>query len=180
MASYKILAFAALFLILLPIAVNGAFDDLSPALAPFYENLCDHVECGRGTCRPDRRYPLSYICDCDLGWTRTRDGRDDNDNNLKFLPCVIPNCTLNYSCQPAPPPLAIGLTVEKEPATKQIHTSMHANADLGTLGSDCSRLGITVGDQQATPNGGKANIFLPGKLHWVAILMMSMAMVLWK
>ncbi|MBA0751926.1 hypothetical protein Gogos_000814 [Gossypium gossypioides] len=104
MASYQILAFAALFLILLPVAVNGDLDDLSPALSPFYDRLCDDVDCGKGTCKADISYPLNYICECDAGWKRTQDDSDDDDDH-KFLPCVIPNCTLDYSCQPAPPPV---------------------------------------------------------------------------
>ncbi|XP_039043644.1 uncharacterized protein LOC120182864 [Hibiscus syriacus] len=104
MASYRILAFSALFLILLPLAFSGDFDDLSPALSPFYEKLCDHVECGRGTCRPGWRYPLGYVCECDPGWTRTRDGSDDGVDLFRFYHAYS-NCTLDYSCQPAPPPV---------------------------------------------------------------------------
>ncbi|KAK8532085.1 hypothetical protein V6N13_131427 [Hibiscus sabdariffa] len=210
MASYQSLASAALFLIMLPIALNGDVDDLSPALAPFFEKLCDQVECGRGTCRADMRFPLSYTCECDPGWTRTRDGSDDHDDNLRFLPCVIPNCTLDYSCQPAPPPVPqrevprnssffdpCYWTYCGEGTCNRTDTYKHACEcrpgfsnllnrtyfpcySQCTLGSDCSRLGITVKDQEATSDGGKANTFLPGKLHWLAILVMSMAMVLWK
>ncbi|XVF31163.1 hypothetical protein REPUB_Repub16aG0122100 [Reevesia pubescens] len=81
MASYKILAFAALLLVLLPIAAKGDHDDLSPALAPFYERLCEEVECGKGTCKADISYPLNYICECDSGWKRTSDD-DDSDDDL--------------------------------------------------------------------------------------------------
>nr|XP_027120094.1 uncharacterized protein LOC113737042 [Coffea arabica] len=28
----------------------------------------------------------------------------EHDDGLKFLPCVMPNCSLNYSCAQAPPP----------------------------------------------------------------------------
>ncbi|XVF57264.1 hypothetical protein PTKIN_Ptkin06aG0191100 [Pterospermum kingtungense] len=67
-------------------------------------SLCDEVECGKGTCKANISYPLNYICECDSGWKRTRDD-DNSDDAIKFLPCVIPNCTLDYSCQQAPPPV---------------------------------------------------------------------------
>ncbi|KAE8663043.1 PITH domain-containing protein [Hibiscus syriacus] len=170
MASYRILAFSALFLIL-----------------------------------PDWRYPLSYVCECDPGWKMSRDGY-----LFRFLACVIPNCTLDYSCQPAPRPVPqrevprnssffdpCSWTYCGEGTCNRTDTYKHVCEcrpgfsnllnrtyfpcySQCTLGSDCSRLGITVEDQQATPDGGKANTFLPGKLHWVAILVMSMAMALWK
>lgn len=128
MASYQILAFAASFLILLPIAVNGDLGDLSPALSPFYgtfltlscficdtnywkssawntifvwfrktDRLCDDVDCGKGTCKANISYPLNYICECDAGWKRTQDDSDDDDDH-KFLPCVIPNCKQAMLC----------------------------------------------------------------------------------
>ncbi|MBA0843586.1 hypothetical protein Goarm_000760 [Gossypium armourianum] len=210
MASYQILAFAALFLILLPVAVNGDLDDLSPALSPFYDRLCDDVDCGKGTCKANISYPLNYICECDAGWKRTQDDSDDDDDH-KFLPCVIPNCTLDYSCQPAPPPVPQREvprnsslfdpcywaycgegTCNKTATYKYLCECRSGFSNLlnrtyfpcysqCTLGSDCSRLGITVESQEVTPDGGvgKANTFLPGKLHWVAIGMMSMAIVLW-
>ncbi|XP_021282993.1 uncharacterized protein LOC110415616 [Herrania umbratica] len=207
MASYKIFAFAALLLVLFPIAAKGD-SDLSPALAPFYDRVCEEVECGKGTCKADISYPLNYICECDAGWKRTRDNNDSDD--VRFLPCVIPNCTLDYSCQPAPPPVPEKEvphnssffdpcywtycgegTCNKTATYKHVCECRPGYFNLlnktyfpcysqCTLGSDCSRLGITVADQTSTPDGGKAYTFLPGKLHWVAVLMMSMAMVLWK
>ncbi|XWS64675.1 hypothetical protein CRYUN_Cryun05aG0023400 [Craigia yunnanensis] len=209
MASYKILAFGALLLVLLPIAAKGDNGDLSPALAPFYERLCDEVECGKGTCKANISYPLGYICECDSGWKRARYD-NDSDDDIKFLPCVIPNCTLDYSCQPAPPPVPAKEvpfnssffdpcywiycgqgTCNKTATYKHICECNPGFSNLlnrtyfpcynnCTLGSDCSRLGIIVKNQELTPDGGKASTFLPGKLHWVAILVMSMAMVLWK
>ncbi|XVF06292.1 hypothetical protein REPUB_Repub06bG0034700 [Reevesia pubescens] len=213
MASYKILGFAALLLFLLPIDAKGGLDDLSPALAPSYEMLCDEVECGRGTCRANISYPLNYICECESGWKRTIDD-DNDDDDFMFLPCVIPNCTLDYSCQPAPPPVSEREvprnlsffdpcywiycgegTCNKTDTYKHICECRPGYSNLlnityfpcysqCTLRFDCYRLGITVSNQETTPSsspdGGKASTFLPGKLHWRAVLLMSMAMVLWK
>lgn len=53
------------------------------------EQLCQDVECGKGKCVSNSSYPFNFICKCDAGWKRTR---LDNEDDLKFLPCVIPNC----------------------------------------------------------------------------------------
>ncbi|GLT90550.1 hypothetical protein SLE2022_084760 [Rubroshorea leprosula] len=171
------MAFVAAFLAFLPLA----------ALYPFYEKVCDEVECGKGTCKADIIYPFNYICECDPGWKRTKD--DDVNNDLKFLPCLIPNCTLNYSCQPAPPPVP-----EKEVpynlsafdpcywmycgegTCKQTEIYKHeCKCNPGysnllnityfpcysncTLGSDCASLGISVASTKTseTTDTGKAN-----------------------
>ncbi|KAL5566252.1 hypothetical protein UlMin_029416 [Ulmus minor] len=101
MASFTSFAFIAI-LAALPIAsFASGWDNIAPSIA---EELCKEVECGRGKCNPDASFPLGFTCQCDNGWKRTRDEVDDDD--LKFLPCVIPDCTLNYgTCQPAPPPV---------------------------------------------------------------------------
>ncbi|KAG5549434.1 hypothetical protein RHGRI_014695 [Rhododendron griersonianum] len=44
---------------------------------------------------------FGFSCECDNGWKRTP---FDNETNFEFLPCIIPNCSLNYSCMPAAPP----------------------------------------------------------------------------
>ncbi|KAB1228221.1 hypothetical protein CJ030_MR7G004991 [Morella rubra] len=141
--------------------------------------VCEEVECGRGNCTVDISAPLGFVCQCDSGWQQTGNSSDD----VTFLPCVIPNCTLNYGCQPAPPPVQ-----EKEiprnlsffdpcywvycgqgKCTKN-HTYTHTcQCDSGyfnllnisafpcysecTLGSDCSRLGITVAKTTTSTNG---------------------------
>ncbi|MFS8009603.1 hypothetical protein Hanom_Chr14g01286891 [Helianthus anomalus] len=52
------------------------------------------------------------------------------------------------------------------------------------IGSDCSRLGVRLLDA-SSPNGspsGDSNQgikFLPGGFHWIGMIMMSIAMVLW-
>ena len=56
------------------------------------EELCKEVECGKGKCKADGSFPLGFTCECDAGWKRTRD--EDDEEDLHFLPCVIPNCIL--------------------------------------------------------------------------------------
>ncbi|KAI6692580.1 hypothetical protein NL676_020290 [Syzygium grande] len=95
MATRKLTALLAA-LVLLPVAALGY------PWTPFYAKPCDAVECGKGTCVANSTYPWDYICECEAGWKRTR---LDNEDDYKFLPCVIPNCSLQYSCVPAPQPL---------------------------------------------------------------------------
>ncbi|MQM04189.1 hypothetical protein Taro_036981 [Colocasia esculenta] len=85
---------------------SAAADWLGPVASPFFKGLCESVECGKGRCRTDSSRMLGYVCECDAGWTKL-------DDRFQQLPCVIPNCTLNYECSnrtaaaPAPslPPL---------------------------------------------------------------------------
>ncbi|KAM5561555.1 hypothetical protein ABKV19_022246 [Rosa sericea] len=96
MAFSKSMALLATLLVLLPMATYAVDWDISPAIA---EEICKQVECGKGNCSFSASEPLGYTCECDQGWKRTAEGND----NLKFLPCVIPNCTLEYDgCQKPP------------------------------------------------------------------------------
>ncbi|THG20438.1 hypothetical protein TEA_009297 [Camellia sinensis var. sinensis] len=64
--------------------------------------VCKGVECGKGTCKPATNSTFLFECQCDPGWKQTGSALD---NDLRFLPCVIPNCTLDYSCTEAAPPV---------------------------------------------------------------------------
>ncbi|KAF3494849.1 hypothetical protein DY000_02053786, partial [Brassica cretica] len=55
------------------------------------------VVCGKGKCKASSNGTFKYECECDNGWKQF-------DHNLKFLPCVIPNCTFDLSCGEAGPP----------------------------------------------------------------------------
>ncbi|XP_057816903.2 uncharacterized protein LOC131030209 [Cryptomeria japonica] len=69
--------------------------------------LCKEVNCIKGTCDDTLTGNLSNLvprCHCDPGWSQP-----DIGIAVPFLPCVIPNCTLNQNCSsgissPAPPP----------------------------------------------------------------------------
>ncbi|WOL20643.1 hypothetical protein Cni_G29448 [Canna indica] len=48
--------------------------------------------------------PLGFVCNCDHGWSQFHVA-----DHFRFLPCVVPNCSINYSCHnesviSAPPP----------------------------------------------------------------------------
>ncbi|KAH7867219.1 hypothetical protein Vadar_030559 [Vaccinium darrowii] len=73
-----------------------------PSSWPNFGNMCSEVKCGKGNCTVDSSYPFNFQCECEDGWMRTH---LFNDTNLKFLPCIVPNCSLNYSCMPAAPPV---------------------------------------------------------------------------
>lgn len=55
--------------------------------------MCEEVECGKGNCTAGPSYPMGFKCECESGWKRTR----DDDEDVPFLPCVIPNCKLVIS-----------------------------------------------------------------------------------
>ncbi|VAI89108.1 unnamed protein product [Triticum turgidum subsp. durum] len=72
-------------------------------------DLCGKVKCGMGSCGESGDYMFGFACRCNPGWSRYHLG----DVDFPFLPCAIPNCTINYSCQdgssppaPSPPPPA--------------------------------------------------------------------------
>ncbi|XP_022856467.1 uncharacterized protein LOC111377567 [Olea europaea var. sylvestris] len=88
--------FLAILLLLIPIAAEGII------FPPFIDNICGEVQCGKGTCEANQSYPFNFRCNCENGWKRTR---LDDEQNLEYLPCIIPDCSLNYSCMPAAPPL---------------------------------------------------------------------------
>jgi len=75
---------------------------LAPIFSPLLDDVCKGVECGKGNCTPSTNSTLNFVCECQPGWKQTR---SDKDNHFKFLPCVIPNCTMNSSCTEAAPPV---------------------------------------------------------------------------
>ncbi|RLM58404.1 uncharacterized protein C2845_PM18G09750 [Panicum miliaceum] len=72
---------------------------------------CGRARCGMGACAESGDYAFGFACQCRPGWSRYHLG----GMQFPFLPCVIPNCTINYRCQdgssspPAPPPPPAGL-----------------------------------------------------------------------
>ncbi|KAF5935702.1 hypothetical protein HYC85_026831 [Camellia sinensis] len=100
MASVRIIAILANLLVLQRWTATADF--LSPMLFPYLDAVCKGVECGKGTCKPATNSTFLFECQCDPGWKQTGSALD---NDLRFLPCVIPNCTLDYSCTEAAPPV---------------------------------------------------------------------------
>ncbi|KAG6415596.1 hypothetical protein SASPL_123009 [Salvia splendens] len=121
-----------------------------PSLAPFFDDLCKEVECGKGSCEAAPGSPFNFKCNCEQGWKRTR---LDDEDDLEFLPCIIPNCTytlplfhVTWTTLVCLPPLrsqqspttypslilAIGSTVGKERAQRTQHVLTRVNATLAT------------------------------------------------
>ncbi|CAM8902970.1 hypothetical protein QQ045_012323 [Rhodiola kirilowii] len=103
MTSSSSILFTCLFAVLLVqpgVVADPLKDFLAPILAPVMDDVCKMVECGKGKCKPSAA-GLSFVCECDDGWKQSL---TEDDDVLKFLPCVIPNCTLDYSCASAPSP----------------------------------------------------------------------------
>lgn len=100
MASVHLIASLAILLFWHP--MSATTDSLSPLLSPIFDDVCKKVPCGKGKCKVSQNSTFSYECECDPGWMQTRSKHDDF---LKFLPCVVPNCTLSSDCTLAPPPV---------------------------------------------------------------------------
>ncbi|KAK8623735.1 hypothetical protein V6N13_065098 [Hibiscus sabdariffa] len=105
MASLNTLALLSIFLLLLLHLKIVKSDLLSPLLSPLFDDVCKEVECGRGKCQSSLNGTLPfYICECDPGWKQTFSDKDDHQH-LKFLPCIVPNCTVNSACSDASSPV---------------------------------------------------------------------------
>ncbi|KAF7817844.1 neurogenic locus notch-like protein 1-like [Senna tora] len=128
--------------------------------------ICEEVECGKGKCVANSSLALGFMCECDDGWARIRDDDDNQTHPDNFLPCVIPQCSLNYGCQPAPPPVS-----DKA-------YPYNLSAFDRTIGSDCSKLGIKVADS-TTSDQAQANSMVAGRLQWMVMLFMSTGVAMW-
>ncbi|XP_023000547.1 uncharacterized protein LOC111494787 [Cucurbita maxima] len=127
------IAVLALLLILQSAAANELNDLLSPLLSPIFENVCKQVNCGKGSCKPSDNDTFSFECDCDSGWKKSlSDDDDDDDGHFKFLPCIIPNCTLTHSCSSAPPP-----GIQTKPRTNDLIFDPCSWVDCG--GGSCNK-----------------------------------------
>ncbi|KAJ9560431.1 hypothetical protein OSB04_005591 [Centaurea solstitialis] len=138
------------------------------------EDACNDVKCGKGVCKPSNNSAIPYECECSPGWKQlsTDDDDDDNDDHhLKFLPCVIPNCTLDYSCSKAAPPVQ-----EKE---------NRGNESIfdGSLGLDCKNLNIGFANK-STPSpppsssadrSNQANFGVEGRFNWLIFTLAMLA-----
>lgn len=58
------------------------------------DELCKDVQCGKGSCEAAPGSPFQFKCNCENGWKRTR---LDNEGDLEFLPCIIPNCMYEFT-----------------------------------------------------------------------------------
>lgn len=102
MASIHIFTIFSLILLLLLLPIcSSANNALPPFLSPIFDNICKEVNCGKGSCKASSNATFGFACECDAGWRQTR---LESDNFSRFLPCVVPNCTVNFSCGEGAPP----------------------------------------------------------------------------
>lgn len=169
-------AFVAVMLSLQSLTVTSDF--LSPLVSPIFGSICKEANiCGKGTCKISENSNFSYECECDDGWKQARP--QDNDA-LKYLPCIIPNCSINQSCARTPSSVEQkakqanasifdpchwidcgGGSCSKTSAFSYsclcgagyynlLNISSFACYSDCSIGMDCSDLGITVTNQSAT------------------------------
>ncbi|PKI51915.1 hypothetical protein CRG98_027696 [Punica granatum] len=125
MAASKDLLFVVLLAAVLPQHLPPSVGNfLPPLLSPLPEDLCKGMECGKGSCKVSGNITHPYECECEAGWKQFQ--------NLKFLPCVIPNCSLDSSCTKGQP----SIQEKSHAANESVFNPCHW-ADCG--GGSCNR-----------------------------------------
>ncbi|KAL3828764.1 hypothetical protein ACJIZ3_017566 [Penstemon smallii] len=87
-----------LLLLLQYYSVTATVNLTNPIISP--GDPCHENVCGRGDCIPSEDSTFGFECECQPGW---RQARSDTDANFRFLPCVIPDCTLSTCANDARP-----------------------------------------------------------------------------
>ncbi|KAK7354907.1 hypothetical protein VNO80_14149 [Phaseolus coccineus] len=118
------------FLLLQPLPSTSNF------LSPIFDEVCKAVECGKGTCKASENSTFFFECECQPGWKQTLS--NDDDSGLKFLPCIVPNCTLDYSCSKAPAPAPV-----EEKATKSNESIFDACNWVDCGGGSCNKTSMS-------------------------------------
>lgn len=178
MASPYFCVCLAIFLLLESVSTESLSDRLAPIFSPIMDDVCKGIECGKGTCKPSSSSTFFFECECDSGWKHTT---SENSDHFKFLPCVIPNCSLDYSCAEAPAPISDksnkGNTSFFDPCywmdcgggTCNKTSKLAYNCECGegyynllnvttfpcfkecAIGMDCTNLGISVSNKSTSP-----------------------------
>uniref|UniRef100_A0A0R0KQH9 Uncharacterized protein n=1 Tax=Glycine max TaxID=3847 RepID=A0A0R0KQH9_SOYBN len=89
------------------------------------DDVCKEVECGKGTCKPSKNSSFFFECEC-------QPESFNDESGLKFLPRIIPNCTLDYSYSKAPAPV-------QQKATKPNESIFYACHWVDCGGGSCNK-----------------------------------------
>ncbi|KAM3707182.1 hypothetical protein ACJW31_02G004600 [Castanea mollissima] len=204
MASTCVTGFLAVLFVLQPwIALS---DLLPPVFSPVFDDVCKEVACGKGTCKPSNQSALLFECECNPGWRQANYGPAEN---FKFLPCVVPNCTVNYSCMNASSPIQDKGSIANESIFDLCHwaycgggsCNKTSNFTYGcecakdyynilndtslpcfqdcAIGVDCSSQGISSSNKSTSATQALSNDATSNYL-WLITLMTFMAVVHWK
>ncbi|XP_030543460.1 uncharacterized protein LOC115750325 [Rhodamnia argentea] len=105
---------AALLVLATPVT-SDLLSPLTPFLSPLLDERCKEVACGRGKCKPllNDSAIFLYECECDPGWRKSPLRGTDP---LKFLPCTLPNCTIDPSCERASSPAQEKASGDRHPS----------------------------------------------------------------
>ncbi|KAM7258028.1 hypothetical protein ACFE04_013769 [Oxalis oulophora] len=88
----KTLAFVTILVLIHPLTCScDLLSSLTPLLAPVFDDVCKEVNCGKGKCEPNKNSSFLFECQCEEGWKQFY-------SDFKFLPCIVPNCSVNDSC----------------------------------------------------------------------------------
>ncbi|GAV57567.1 hypothetical protein CFOL_v3_01104 [Cephalotus follicularis] len=185
MDSVYTIRFVAILLALRPLTASCDFlSELSPLLSPVFDSVCKEVECGKGKCKPSQNSSFFFECECDPGWKQSV---FHLDGHLTFLPCIVPNCTLNYACAAAAAPPQEKTTKTKESIFDPCHwtdcgggscnktSSFTYSCECAegyynllnitafpcfkecSIGMDCSNLGISTSNKSTSSTPGLAS-----------------------
>ncbi|GAA0153285.1 hypothetical protein LIER_11562 [Lithospermum erythrorhizon] len=192
---------ALLFLCLQQPRVATCFD-FGTVIAPIVDGfLCNLAPCGKGVCKltNNATFP-GYECECGPGW---------NQVGPKFMPCVVPNCTLDSSCMATPgkanghfSPLdfctyadcgggvcnntAFPYSCEcDEGYGNLLNMKLFSCVKDCALGLDCNHLQIPLQNNTVKPNNTDTNGSLvssssSGNLILLLVLGISICMILWR
>ncbi|XP_062209962.1 uncharacterized protein LOC133911645 isoform X2 [Phragmites australis] len=125
------------------------FSPLAPIFSPVINSICSTVACGKGNCTvvPGA---FGYRCDCDTGWTQLHVGDD-----LRFLPCVIPNsCELAYCGTGGTCRNGSGMSYHcecKEGFSNLLNITTMPCFQNCSIGADCASIGILPFSNSSKP-----------------------------
>ncbi|URE17267.1 EGF [Musa troglodytarum] len=98
--------------------------DAGDLLSPLINEICNNsVECGKGSCQVSTDDSLGFVCKCNPGWSQFHIG-----DYFRFLPCIIPNCSLGGDCA------NLGITLSNSSSSSPPSLSDNGSSSSDTIG----------------------------------------------